>query len=368
MKICVYNVTTGHVRGGLETYCIEIGKALARRGHQVTLVVGEGARHLRNIGLGVETFPFRHRSTFADFGTRYRKLMERVSFARHAWRQLAQGGYDAVIVTKPFDFPALWWAKRHGMRAQTLFHSGGTDFFPGDRFFAGAVDHWAACSGYTAQQVAGRYRRDVGVLAYGVDTQAFSSGKRDAALRARWNVPADAPVIMSVGRLIGWKGLRVVIEAIAPIPAVHYVVVGEGAERSRLEEQAVRFGVRERVHFIGGVDHDDLPPLLREADVFVQPSIGEEAFGITVIEAMASGLPVVASRNGGMLEIITDGENGVLAPVGDANAWRDTLGGLLRDRPRLAAIGARARRHAEIHFTWEAKAIETERLFQHRSV
>jgi glycosyltransferase involved in cell wall biosynthesis len=367
MKICMYNVTTGHVRGGLETYCIEMGRALARRGHHVTLAAGEGAQHLGDVGLEIATFPFRHRSAFTDLGTRYRKLRERVSFGRAAWRHLATVGYDAVIVTKPFDFPVLWWARRRGMLAETLFHSGGADFFPGDRFFAGAVDHWAACSSYTARQVGRHYNRDVRVLAYGVDIEGFAPGPRDPTVRSGWGVPNGAPVVMSVGRLIGWKGLRIIIEAITQIPELHYVVVGEGAERPRLEELAARLGLRERVHFLGGIDHDLLPPLLRAADIFVQPSIGEEAFGITVIEAMASGLPVVASRNGGMLEIITDGENGVLAPVGDVNAWRDALRSLLGDRARLAAIGQRARRHAEMHFTWEAKAIETERLFARKS-
>ncbi len=368
MKICLYNVTTGHVRGGLETYCIEMGKALARRGHQATLVLGDGAQHINEAGLDVVKYPFRHRSTFSDFGTRYRKLMERVSFGRAAWSHLVTAGYHAVIIAKPFDFPVLWWGKRHGLRAQTLFQSGGTDFFPGDRFFSGAVDHWAACSDYTARQIAERYHRDVQVISNGVDAQRFAPGQRNAAIRARLGAPVNAPIIMSVGRLIGWKGLRIIIEAITQIPEVHYVVIGEGDERVRLEERARLLNVQARVHFLGGVDHNDLPPLLREADVFVQPSIGEEAFGITVIEAMACGLAVVASRNGGMVEIINHGETGILAPIGDVNAWRKTLSDILSDRPRLDAIGLRARRHTEMHFTWDAKAIQTERLFQPQRV
>jgi glycosyltransferase involved in cell wall biosynthesis len=368
MKICLYNVTTGHVRGGLETYCIEMGKALTRRGHQLALVLGDAAQHVNEVGLEVVKFPFRQRSTFADFGTRYRKLMERVSFGRKAWRHLVTAGYDAIIITKPFDFPVLWWARRHGLRAQTLFQSGGADFFPGDRFFSGAVDHWAACSDYTARQIAERYHRGVQVISNGVDTQHFAPGPRNVVIRAGLGVPVDVPLIMSVGRLIGWKGLRIIIEAISQIPEAHYVVIGEGDERARLEEQARLLNVPARVHFLGGIDHNKLPPLLREADVFVQPSIGEEAFGITVIEAMACGLAVVASRNGGMVEIITDGETGVLAPIGDVNIWRNTLSGLLSDRARVAAIGLRARRHAELHFTWDAKAIQTERLLQPQPV
>jgi glycosyltransferase involved in cell wall biosynthesis len=369
MKICFYNITTGQVLGGLEIYCLEMGRALARRGHDVTLVAGTGtSSYLDKVELKHALFPFHHRSRFPDFGTRFRKLMERLSFGRHAWRHLLADGYDVVIITKPFDFPVLWWARRHGLRARTLFHSGGTDFFPGDRWFAHAVDHWAACSRYTAAQTARRYQREVKVIHNGVDTQNFAPGARDPAWRMRWNVPASAPTIISVGRLVGLKGLRVIVEALADLPDAHYVAVGEGPERPKLEEQAAHLGVLDRVHFLGGIAHEQLPAVLREADVFVQPSIGEEAFGIAVIEAMACGLPVVASRNGGMLEIVADGQNGMLAPVRDVPAWREILQALVSDKKRMTELGTRARVHIETNFTWDAKAAEVEKLLHENPV
>jgi len=365
MKICLYNVTTTYVYGGLETYCIEIGKALVRRGHKVAIVAGLSAScTFREPSLEVRQFPFKPRAGFPDFGTRFRKLMERLSFGRHAWRHLLEADYDAIVVVKPFDFPVLWWAKRRGLRAQVVFHSGGTDFFAGDRLFASAVDHWAACSRYTARQVAERYRREVQTITNGVDTQLFAPGKRDSSFRAQWKIPADAPLIMSVGRLVGLKGLRVILEAMSTLPQTHYAIVGQGEERPRLEALAKRLGLSERVHFLGGIAHERLPVVLREADVFVQPTIGEEAFGITVVEAMAVGLAVAASRNGGMCEIIDDGLNGVLLPSGDVPAWREAMDSLLQHRDRCRELGINARAHTEKNFTWEAKSEQLERLLQ----
>lgn len=365
MRICLYNVTTTYAYGGIETYCIEIGKALVRRGHKAAIVAGLSAScTFREPSLEVMQFPFKSRSNFPDLGIRFRKLMERLSFGRHAFRHLMEADYDAVIVTKPFDFPVFWWAKKRGLRAKIIFHAGGTDFFAGDRLFAKAVDHWVACSRHTARQVGKRYRRKVQTITNGVDTDIFAPGKKNPLFRTQWKIPADAPLIMSVGRLVGLKGLRVILEAISTLPQAHYAVVGQGEERERLETLAKRLGLGERVHFLGGIAHESLPEVLRQADVFVQPSIGEEAFGITVVEAMATGLAVAASRTGGMQEIIQDGKNGVLLPPSDVATWREALGLLLRDNQRCMELGKNARTHTEKNFTWVSKAEQLEKLLQ----
>ena len=93
MRICFYNVTASFIPGGLETYCWEAGRALARRGHDVTIVAGDrgSARH-REVKL--VQFPFRIEQDWPDLGTRFRRLMERLSFARHSLDHLARAGYD----------------------------------------------------------------------------------------------------------------------------------------------------------------------------------------------------------------------------------------------------------------------------------
>ncbi len=364
MKICFYNVTASFIQGGLETYCWEAGRALARRGHRVSIVAGLGGEP-RHQEVELLRFAFRREQEWPNFGTRFRRLMERLSFARHSLAHLASGGYDAVVVNKPFDFPILWQARRKGMKAQTVFRSGGTEFYACDRYFAGSIDHWLSTSRYNAAQVEARYGREVQVVHNGVDVDQFKPLPRALPLRARLGLPREARVLASVGRLVGWKGLRVILEALPQLPQdVHYLVVGEGPDADRLREHAAQLGVAQRVHFCGRVAHDELPQLLAQADLLLQPSLGEESFGITLVEAMACALPVLASRQGGMTEIVLPGVTGELLPPGEVGAWRGAIAQLLQQPDRMRALGAAGRERAVAEFTWAANAAKLERLLQ----
>ena len=366
MKIAIYNVTATTHFGGLETYGWEVGKALAARGHEVWIVAGEGGS-ARNDAVQLKTFKFTERGCFPNLGTRFRKLVERLSFAKNAVPWLVEQKFDAIIINKPFDMPALWWARRKGAKAVTVFRSGGTDFFQMDRFFAQAVDLWLSTSRYNAQQIEARYGREVTLVPNGVDVGRFAVGSHaivasNTYLREQYLIPATAPLIVSVGRLIGWKGLHVIVEALVKVPEAHYLIIGKGDERARLEALAQQCGVTKRVHFAGVQQHADLPALLGAADIFVQPSIGEEAFGISVVEAMSCGLPAVVSRNGGMVEIVEDGATGYLLPPGDVNAWATTLAKLANDALLRQQLGQAARQHVEANFTWAANAEKLEFL------
>src|SRR5262249_2940525 len=156
-------------------------------------------------------------------------------------------------VNKPFDFPILWRARRLGMRAQTVFRSGGSDFYPTDRRFAGAIDHWVSSSRYNARQIVERYERPVAVLHNGGAGDRLRRLPARPGWRASRGIPEGALLIASVGRLVGWKGLRVVIDALAELPGVHYLVMGEGAEEQSFRARAAELGVADRVHFAGRV-------------------------------------------------------------------------------------------------------------------
>ena len=362
MKICFYNVTASFIPGGLETYCWEAGRALARRGHDVTIVAGNrgGAWHDE---VKLVQFPFTLEEDWVNFGTRYRRLMQRLSFAMHSLDHLVRSRYDAVIVNKPFDLPILWRARMRGMRAQTLFRSGGTDFFAGDRLFRGAITHWVSASVYNARQVEARYERPVTVIHNGVDTAVFRPYPREKEARAKLGAAEGDLLLVSVGRLVGWKGVRVVLEALARAPAeVRYVVIGTGPEEENLKRLAQTLGIAGRVCFFGRAPHEALPALLSQCDVFVQPSIGEEAFGISVVEAMACGLPVLASDNGGLPEIVAEGETGRLLPPGDVDAWAAAISDLAREPDALRTLGANARERAEAKFTWAENARRLEAM------
>ena len=362
MKICFYNVTASFIQGGLETYCWEAGRALARRGHRVSIVSGLGGEP-RHGEVELVRFAFRREQQWPDFGTRFRRLMERLSFARHSLAHLVSAGYDAVVVNKPFDFPILWRARRRGLAAQTVFRSGGTEFYFGDRYFAGSIDHWLSTSRYNAAQVEARYGRKVQVVHNGVDVDLFKPRAHALALRRRLGLPEHACVLASVGRLVGWKGLRVILEALPQLPQeVHYMVVGDGPDEPRLREHAAQLGLAQRVHFCGRIVHDELPQVLAQADLLLQPSLGEESFGITLVEAMACGVPVLASRQGGMTEIVLPGVTGELLPPGEVGAWRAAIAQLLQQPDRMRAMGAAGRERAVAEFTWAANAARLEQL------
>jgi glycosyltransferase involved in cell wall biosynthesis len=291
--------------------------------------------------------------------------MERLSFARHSLKHLVSAGYDAVVVNKPFDFPILWQARRKGLAAQTVFRSGGTEFYFSDRYFAGSVDHWLSTSRYNAAQVEARYGRRVQVVHNGVDVDQFKPLAREPKLRQSLGLPDAARVLASAGRLVGWKGLRVILEALPQLPQdLHFLVIGEGPEEARLREQTAQLGLSERVHFCGRIAHEELPQVLAQADLLVQPSLGEESFGITLVEAMACALPVLASRQGGMTEIVLPGVTGELLPPGDAGAWRGAIAAMLAQPDRMRALGAAGRERAVSEFTWAANAAKLELLLQ----
>lgn len=360
MKICFYNLTAGFKTGGLETYCWEVGRALARLGHEVHIFGGEGGQ-VRNDEVKLIALPYTPRHRFPNFGTRFRKLAERLSFAKHAKPLLAAGNYDAIIVNKPYDFPVLAWLKRRGFAGVTAIRSGGTDYYLGDRWYAAAVDVWLSTSAYNAAQINGRYGRSVTVIPNGVDPERFSPTMADPTIRRRFGIPEGAVTLVSVGRLVGWKGYHIIVEALSSLPGVHYLVVGGGEERSRLEALATQSGVGDRIHFAGEVPHRDLPAFLCAGDVFVQPSIGEEAFGISVVEAMSCGLPVLASDQGGLREIVVPGETGMLLPAGDVPAWTAAIA-TLGEAGRRRKFGEDGHRRVLDHFTWEGNGRQLIRL------
>jgi glycosyltransferase involved in cell wall biosynthesis len=175
----------------------------------------------------------------------------------------------------------------------------------------------------------------------------------------------DVKLIISVGRLVGWKGLHIVVQALARLPDdIHYLAIGEGPELEKLQLMAKELGVIDRVHFVGRISHEELPKWFALGDVLVQPSIGEEAFGISVVEAMACGLPVLGSDNGGMKETVVPGETGYLLPRRDVDAWTKALGDILADDELRKKMGAAGRDRVFEHFTWMANAMAIELLLQ----
>jgi glycosyltransferase involved in cell wall biosynthesis len=175
----------------------------------------------------------------------------------------------------------------------------------------------------------------------GVDTDAFRPAPVDAALRAEHGIPADATVALfaaALDRAHHFKRLDLVIEAVAraDAPDLHLLVIGGGELLEDYRAQAQQAGIGERVHFAGAQPHGRLPDLMRAGDFLVLATEPPESFGLVLIEAMAAGLPVIASDIPGVRTIVRNGHNGFLVP-------KDDVAGLVRSFERMVELGPSGR-------------------------
>ncbi len=191
----------------------------------------------------------------------------------------------------------------------------------------------------------------------GVDAERFSPGPDGSGLRKRLGIPDDAIVaafVATLDRAHHFKRLDVAIDALAEMgdERVHIVVAGGGELVEDFRDRAGERDVGERVHFLGAVPHPELPDVLRAADLFLLTTEPPESFGIVLIEAMATGLPVIATDYPGVKAVVAEG-TGLLAPQGDVSAVADRLREIVDIGPdgRLA-MGARGRARAEAEWNW----------------
>jgi glycosyltransferase involved in cell wall biosynthesis len=177
------------------------------------------------------------------------------------------------------------------------------------------------------------------VIRNAVDVSAASRARHDRA----------TPRLIAVGRLKAPKDFLTLIRAFAALPEGSFeaLIVGDGPDRGAVEDEIRRLRLEERVRLVG--ERSDVPALLADSDLFVLSS-RSEGLPVSVLEAMAAGLPVVASRVGGLAELVVDGETGILVPPGDIPALSAALGDLVDDRELRRKLGAAGRARAEAHF------------------
>jgi glycosyltransferase involved in cell wall biosynthesis len=188
------------------------------------------------------------------------------------------------------------------------------------------------------------------VILCGVDLQEFSPGSAD---RRKWGLPEQVPLALFVGDIrINRKNLDTVLHALVQVPELHLAVVGT-IEGSPYPQLAAQLELGERVHFLGN-PQNVVPELMRTADLFVFPS-RYEPYGLVVIEAMASGLPVITATTTGAAEIVTPECGVVLSDTEDAQALAKAMSSLASDRQLRSQMGKAARAIAEQH-SWSSMA------------
>jgi phosphatidyl-myo-inositol alpha-mannosyltransferase len=196
------------------------------------------------------------------------------------------------------------------------------------------------------------------IIPNGAEVEAFAAAEPAGGL-------PEGRRILFVNRLDPRKGFSVMVEAFAELagryPDAVLVVAGDGKERraaGRLPPEA-----RSRVVMLGTVTHHRLPPYHAACQVFCAPATGRESFGIVLVEAMAAGLPVVASDIPGYREVVRDGVDGALVPPGDPRAVAETVTRFL-EHPEAARVFAEAGRERARRFSWDVVADEVEAVYE----
>jgi glycosyltransferase involved in cell wall biosynthesis len=210
--------------------------------------------------------------------------------------------------------------------------------------------------GWAAEHLPARLGRAIAHVPKGVDAAHFTpDGPRrrvDLGLE-------DTPVILSVGRLVPIKNAQLLIDALpgvrARVPGAHLLLIGDGPDRTALERHASALGIRHAVTFAGYVPLSELPAWYRSADVFALSSQFDNSPNV-VLEAMACGLPVVATDVGGVRGFVETGRGGDLVPGGDVEGLAGALARWLESRERRQAACAHNRRVIRERYSWRASA------------
>ena len=368
--------------GGQNVHVAELARALGERGHHVTVYTRRDDPALPDRvrvgpGVTVEHVPAGPPITLpkdallpymAEFGDHLanRWLVEPPDVAHaHFWMSglAAQRGVGRVPGT---GIPVL--QTFHALGVVKRRHQGASDPSPPSRLRleAGLARDAALVVATCADEVTeltalGVPAARVAVVPCGVDLDRFTPSGPRAARDGRHR-------ILSLGRLVERKGVETTIRAMPAVPEAELVIAGGGdavadAERARLTAVARAAGVQDRVRLVGQIPRHDVPALLRSADVVVSVP-WYEPFGMVPLEAMACGVPVIASAVGGHLDTVVDGRTGALVPPRDPAALAQRLRELLADPARLAAIGSAAAAWARSRYGWSHIALETELLYR----
>jgi glycosyltransferase involved in cell wall biosynthesis len=362
----------------------DLARGLVRLGDRVTVLAPHAAGvPARWEDRGVETVTFRYapeRYEVLGYG-RSLEADERVKGgAAIAAPLYALGLLRAVRRARRFDLVHAHWIVPNGViaalagRFPLAIGLHGSDVFLAEKPGVRRAAAWAlrrsrlltGCSPELVNRVRalGFPEERSRVIPYGVDVETFSPGP-GRIWRERLGIPVDAPLVLSVGRMATKKGFHVLMEALPEIllaseaSGAHVVLAGEGDLLPDLQRHASRFDGR--LHLPGPVLRDTLPDLYRAADLFVLPAVHDSKGNVdglpnVILEAMASGLPVVASGISGIPLAVEEGRTGLLVPERDPAALAGALRKLLADRELARGMGERGRRKAEAELTWDAVA------------
>ena len=347
--------------GGSGVIASEVGMRLAQREHEVHFVSHERPFRLDPLTLGVHF----HRVNVSSY-----PLFRYPPYALALANQLSRviQDHDIDIIHAHYAIPhslagilARNMNSGHDVKVVTTLHGTDITLVGADpsytditRWAMEESDHVTGVSDWLAEET----RRELGpqlsvqTIPNAVDTEVFTPAKACPELQRRF-APHGELLLAHVSNFRPVKRTEDVIRIFAlaakDLPA-QLLMIGDGPDRAAAEALARELGVWDRVHWLGIID--DTAPLLASSDLFLLPS-ENESFGLAALEAMACGLPVIATCSGGIPEVIIEGETGYLAPVGDIESLASRTRILLEDGERRSRFSETGRQLVNDRFRWD---------------
>ncbi|MFA4991667.1 MAG: glycosyltransferase [Candidatus Omnitrophota bacterium] len=343
--------------GGVETGTLDLSRELVKRGHKVIVVSGGGrmVRALTDMNVKHVELPVHKKSPFTIIDS-IKRLEEIIRLER----------VDIVHARSRVPGIIAFFAARHtGAAFITTAHG----YY--STHLLSRVMSWSKYV-IVASGVIGRHMiDDFGVpherlrfIPRGVDLEKFRFNPPDAAAKSEYRIGV-------IGRITPIKGHAFFLQAIARVirlfPKVKISIVGDAPRdkpeyRHRLEALARQLNISNFVEFLG--TREDVPRIMSQLDLLVLPSMGQEAFGRVIIEAGASGVPVIATRIGGAVEIIEDGQTGILVKPGDILEMVESIIKLLKDRELARSCAVEAKKKIDKEYSLARMTEETIRVYE----
>jgi len=343
--------------GGVETGTVDLARELVKRGHKA-IVVSNGGRMVKELleaNARHITLPVHRKSLFTVL-----KMIKRLEFI------IKEEHVDIVHARSRIPAIIAFFAARH---ANAAFITTAHGYY--STHLLSRVMGWGKFV-IVASNIIGQHMiKDFGVpherirfVARGVDLEKFRFNLKDTHHKLEYKIGV-------VGRITPIKGHAFFLQAIARVvrifPKVKILIVGDAPQdkpeyKENLKTLIHKLGIERFVEFLGS--RHDIPKIMSELDLLVLPSVGQEAFGRVIIEAGATGIPVVSTRVGGAVDIVENGKTGILVKPGDVIEMVDSIIRLLKDRELAKSLAIEARKKVEKEYGLSRMVEDTIKIYQ----
>lgn len=353
---------TNHLNiGGVTSYCLTLAEALKERGHRVYIASSGGELLFKFIEKGINFVPVPLKTK--------KELSPKIVFsALKLFRTIKENKIDIVHSNS---------RTTQVLGCMLESYTGVTHIYTCHGFFKRRLHRrifpcWGKKVIAISEQVKEHLIRDfkvnaddIRVIHNGIDVKRFEQNSLFDKHQAKINLGfGRGPVVGIIARLSDVKGHIYLIEAmkqvLEKVPSVQLLIIGEGKMKEALANRVKILGIEDSVYFLPAVS--DTRPLLQLMDIFCMPSL-EEGLGLSLMEAMASGLAVIGSDIGGIKTLIRDGFNGLLVPPQDISGLSLAISALLEDERKRSLLAQEAREFIWHNFSREKMAEETERVY-----